>query len=204
MKHPQWSEIFYLYKEVEQQKSNLLEKRISADTVATARQSMIVSLNQLRNNLRQTLDEHCVHLIFFGIIALLDEEMNHLLIDNKEVEWATLQKHYFNITNSGEVFFENLDEALEKADLPSIVFESAYFILKRGFRGKYENSPNRIAKYMDFISEHIPSTYIEKKEREKTMIYPLIKPKVKIWHFYAAAMLLILGAYIGLNIHSNL
>ncbi len=204
MKHPYWSEIFYYFKEIEQFKNNLIEKNISPEILLTTRNSMVLRLNQLRNNLKQSLDEHSVYLIFFGLVSLLDEEMHAILSSNDHETWSSMQKHFFNLTNAGEVFFENLDEALENPKFPSIVFEMFYFILKKGFLGKYEKSPNRIAKYIEFLAEKIPESQVERKQKTIKPLIPLVNPKFKIWNYYAFGAIAVLCIYVGLNLYSNI
>src|SRR5207244_3161645 len=128
----------------EQQKLNLLNKKIPPENI---RNQIVSSLGQLKNNLKQILDEHAAHLIFFGIVALLDEEIL------SSTEWIPLQQEYFNTTHAGEIFYENLDEVLENPHISPFVLEVFYFILKKGFRGKYAKSQSRVAKYIDFLSE---------------------------------------------------
>ena len=150
MKHPHWSEIYIYFKEFQQQKEQLESKKMTPETLATIRNSLATSMNHLKNNLKQTLDEQSVYLMTFALTALLDEEVQRVLHKTPgNAEWLPLQKQLFDLTNAGEAFFDNLDEILESPQFPSIVFEIYYLALKTGFRGKYEHSPNRIAKYIE-------------------------------------------------------
>ncbi len=207
MKHPHWSEIFFYFKEVEQQKEKLQNKKLSSEVLATTRNSLSISMNQLKNNLKQTLDETSVQLIVFALVALLDEEMKRLISSSssQEVEWVPLQKEFFNLTNAGEKFFDHLDEALENPHFSSIVFEVFYFVLKKGFRGKYQNSLNRINKYIEFLSDKIQQPAIAKNDtatQQKILTFPKIK--MKIWQYYVGAFALIAIAYAALVVQTNL
>lgn len=206
MKHPHWSEIFFYFKEIEQQKAKLENKKLSAELLSTSHNSLAISMNQLKNNLKQTLDEQSVHHIVFALTALLDEEMKRLIsATNQNVEWVPLQKEFFNLTNAGERFFDNLDEVLETPNFPSIVYEVFFLVLKKGFRGKYQHSQNRINKYIEFLTDKIQEPPVAKKEKAKQkQPMPLPKIKMKIWQYYAGAFALLACVYIALVVHTNL
>ncbi len=205
MKHPHWSEIYFYFKEFQQQKEQLENKKLTPEILATIRNSLATSMNHLKNNLKQTLDEQSVYLISFALTALLDEEVQRIIHKIPgNAEWIPIQKQLFNLTNAGEVFFENLDEILEAAQLPSIVYEVYYLTLKKGFRGKYEHSPNRIAKYLEFLDDKIQEPKIMEKEKGRQKLVPLPKIKFKIWQYYAAAAAIVACVYIALALNTNL
>jgi type IV/VI secretion system ImpK/VasF family protein len=168
------------------------------------RNTTLSSLNQLKNNLRQTLDDHSVTLIFFALVVMLDEEIQNILSSQKSGQWSPLQQDLFNTTNGGEIFFENLDELLENHQVHSFVHEVYYFVLKKGFRGKYAKSPNRITKYLEFLAERLPTVTLELNNKTAATAFPLIRTKFKTWHYYAAAAAILICFYIGMNIHSNM
>lgn len=205
MKHPHWSEIYDYFKEVDQQKAKLESRKNLTDSLSTARNSLVISIKQVKNNLKQSLDELSVHHIIFALISLLDEEMKQLITSfNQQGEWVPLQKEFFDLTNAGEVFFDYLDEALENPQFSSIVFEVFYFVLKKGFRGKYQLSLIRISKYMDLLSEKIHQPALAKERKSAPQVFTLPKIRIKIWQYYAGSLLLIMCVYTILVIRTNL
>jgi len=205
MKHPHWSEIHFYFREFQQQKKQLESKKLTPEVLTTIRNSLATSMNHLKNNLKQTLDEQSVYLITFALTGLLDEEIQRIIHKVPgSAEWVPLQKELFNLTNAGEIFFENLDEILEAPQFPSIVFEVYYLALKKGFRGKYEHSPNRIAKYIEFLADKVQEPAIAKKNKVRHELAPLPKIKFKVWQYYAAAAVLVACAYFAMALNTNL
>lgn len=205
MKHPHWSEIYIYFKEFQQQKERLEGKKSTPEVISTVRNSLATSMTHLKNNLKQTLDEQSVYLITFALTALLDEEIQRILQTTPgNADWSPLQKQLFDLTNAGEAFFDNLDEILEAPQFPSIVLETYYLALKKGFRGKYEHSPNRIAKYIEFLAVKIQEPTITKKDKVKQELAPLPKIKFKIWQYYLTAAALVACAYLAIALNTNL
>ncbi len=204
MKHPHWSEIYFYFNEFNQQKKQIENKKVSPEVLATIRNSLTTSMKHLRNNLKQSLDEQSVYLISFALTALMDEEVQRLLQRTPgNAEWIPLQKEIFNLTNAGEVFFESLDEILEASHYPTIVYEVYYFTLKKGFRGKYQHSPNRIAKYIEFLGARVEEPTITKRDKSTQKIVPLPKIKFKVWHYYVAAASLVACTYLAFALNTN-
>ena len=204
MRHPQWSEIYFYFNEFAQQQAKLDGKKLTPEVIATSHNSLGISMGQLRNNLKQTLDDRSVYHITFALTALLDEEMSRLTAKaGQGVDWIPLQKELFDLTNAGEIFFENLDEVLENPQFSTIVYEVFYFVLKKGFRGKYQTSANRINKYVEFLSDRIQEPVMERKAKAVERIMPLPKIKIKIWQYYMAASLLFVCVYTALAIQTN-
>lgn len=204
MKHPHWSEIYIYFNEFNQQKELLQSKKLTPEVLSTIRNSLSTSMKHLRNNLKQSLEEQSVYLITFALTALMDEEIQRVL---KQIpgspDWIPVQKELFNLTNAGEVFFDSLDEILEASHFTSIIYEVYYFTLKKGFRGKYEHSQNRITKYIEFLSARIDEPTIVRKEKVTKKMAPLPTIKFKIWQYYLAAAALVFCTYIAFALNTN-
>jgi type IV/VI secretion system ImpK/VasF family protein len=156
MNNEYWSEISYYLSEIDQQRSTCCSKKISTETIFSLRNQIISSLEQLKDNLEQLLDESHVHFILFALVALVDEEMQCQLPPSESIQWTPIQRDFYDTTNAGELFYKTLDEILDNSNIPTIVYEVFYFVLKRGFRGKHAKSASRINRYLTFLSEKIP------------------------------------------------
>lgn len=197
MNNLHWPEIFSCFKEIEQNKTFLFGKRGSVEALLHFRASLINSLQSLKESLLQNLSEQTTNDILFALAAFLDEDV-HLFLskEHKAPEWSSLQQELYSTSHAGELFYKHLDNILDDPLSPAILVEFYYFILNKGFRGKYVKSPNKIAKYMDFLMEKMitpslppPREKTEKKEKEEILI------SFKTWHYYALTSCLIILLY---------
>jgi len=156
MNNEYWSEISYYLSEIDQQKLTCCSKKLNAETILSLRNQVISSLEQLKDNLEQLLDESHVHYILFALVALVDEEIQCQLPPGETIQWTPIQRDFYDTTHAGELFYKTLDEILDNSNIPTIIYEVFYFVLKRGFRGKHAKSASRINRYLTFLSEKIP------------------------------------------------
>lgn len=196
MKNPYWPEIFSCFSEIEQHKISTLGKRATPDGLLNLRNVMVISINQLQEILAQSLDEQTIHVMIFALVAFLDEEIQlSLSKENRTLDWLSLQQNFYNTSNAGELFYKYLDDILDNPIAPPILIEFYYFILNKGFRGKYVKSTNKLSKYMDFLIEKIPTSSLPTKKETFYEKEIEIKINFKPWHYYAFASCLIFLFY---------
>ena len=202
MKYQYWSEISFYLNEIDQQKSVTFERKVTPEKLAALRASILIQLNQLKDSLKPLLEEYPTYLILFAIIACIDEEIHCLLPVQDQMEWVPIQQDFYNTSNAGELFYKTLDEILDDPTIPTIVFEVFYFILKRGFSGKYVKSKTKISRYLDFLSEKISVVTTSKKE--KGSIFNASKRwNIRPWQWYGMTIMLIFSVYAILYFSSN-
>lgn len=205
MKANEWSEVFCYWQEVEQQKNSYLLRKHSQENMEMLRSSLISILGQMKENLQHNLNERYLDMMLFAFIAFLDEEMQRLMLtSHSQAIWTPIQQEFYNTSNAGELFYKALDDALDDTTLPSIVFEVYYFVLKRGFRGKYAKAPTRIGRYLDFLSKRITvavpeGVRVAKAKAPEESLGMCLKPS----YYYAATAVAVLGIYAGLYLQSN-
>ena len=99
-----------------------------------------------------------------------------------------LQQLFYETDQGGELFFEALDEDLT-TDHPSAVYETYYFCLNLGFRGKYADNESRIKIYRHNLEER----FAKPEEETRQELAPAVEPKLfkrysYLW-YYAVAIL---------------
>jgi type IV/VI secretion system ImpK/VasF family protein len=181
-----WPEISTCLSDVEKEKQVLTKKTINLDAITSARENMNRHIEQLRLSLEQALDKHYASHILFALIAYFDEEIQRHLLEKGLGNWVPLQKDFYGAYNAGSLYYETIDKILEDPQAPEIVFRVFYFILKKGFMGKYRDSKTHINKYMEILKERIAveTPMHPQKDLKPT---PLLKNKIKSWHYYAGA-----------------
>ncbi len=196
-----WPEISICLNEFEDEKYQLFKGALSLDAITKSRENLNHQLERLQLSLEQSLEKNHASLVLFALVAYIDEQMQAQILKQKQGNWVPLQKDFYGAYNAGDLFYETVDKLIDDPKTPPIVLKVFYFILKRGFLGRYSDSKTHINKYLDILKEKIPvtSTHINKEgtsgfSREKE------KGRFKKWHYYAGvgcvSLLLIIVLYI--------
>ncbi|MEN6375660.1 MAG: DotU family type IV/VI secretion system protein [Smithella sp.] len=211
MKNKKWELIHELYVRMEQlcgkslyQPEELLlggaspQKKTAGEENQPQKEYSIEDMIALRAELRNQLDflkvalsdvhnERDTYMILFPIVAQIDEIIQNNILSPVDVSWPLLQKELFQIENAGEVFYEILEDLLNKPQTPTSIYEVYYFCLRYGFRGRYENNPAKIVDYINRLREKL-EVHGEKDiplEAESTgQVKKIIRP---YWYYLIAA-----------------
>ena len=124
-------------------------------------------LDTLRDQLHRELTENETYLVMFPLVLLCDEMVMIRLPKAQQTSWPLLQSELFQINYGGDVFYDFVDERLDKPDTPSMVFEVLYFCLAAGFVGKFGESSGKVQRYRTLLSEQIAATSMTAAERRK-------------------------------------
>lgn len=200
-----WPEISTCLNEFEDEKYQLFKGTLNLDTITKSREYINNQLERLQLSLEQSLEKNHASLILFAIVAYIDEQMQAQILKQKQGNWVPLQKDFYGAYNAGDLFYETVDKLIDDPKTPSIVLNVFYFILKRGFLGRYSDSKTHINKYLDFLKDKIPVTSAHmNKEGKSSFSSPSKKVRLKKWHYYAGAGCVSLLFIIILYITSSL
>jgi type IV/VI secretion system ImpK/VasF family protein len=120
----------------------------SADDIVHIRAELRTHLDFLKAVLGEQYSERDTYIILFAIVAQIDELIQTNFLRTMNMNWPLLQKELFQIDNAGEVYYEILDDILQKPQTHTFIYEVYYFCLRYGFRGRYENNPVKITEYL--------------------------------------------------------
>lgn len=204
MNYQLWQEISFYLNEIDEKKIAFGNSTITPELIETSRSEISNLIDQLRAGLESQLEKNHASLMLFAIVAAIDEEMQGFNYNHLKVRWTPLQKDFYSAYTAGEVFFKTIDDMLDVTNIPSIVFEVFYFMLKRGFKGKYRDSKTQITKYLDLLKQkihiHAPA---QQKPIEDAISFS--KPsQLKKWHYYGLAGFLLICSYLSLLGFSNM
>jgi len=179
MKLSHWNMIIALRLEI----SRLLERTLAVDTTRLGERAPTLlvdpgtlsklntelrnKLDALRDNLNRELTENETYLVMFPLVLLCDEMVMTRLSKQQQTSWPLLQSELFQINYGGDVFYDFVDERLEKPETPAIVFEVLYFCLAAGFVGKFGESGGKVQRYRTLLSEQLASSAAPLKERRR-------------------------------------
>ena len=179
-----WPEISFCLNEVETERLRLTKSSMNLDTLTAAREKINYQVDQLRLSFEQALDKNFASLALFAIVAYIDEEVQRHVLETGQGNWAPLQKDFYGAYNAGELFYETIDKIIDDPQVPPIVPQLFYFILKKGFQGKYRDSKTHIEKYLDILKSKIPVTTPSKTMGSTVERHADIKRRFKKWHYY--------------------
>lgn len=179
MKLNHWNMIIALRLEI----SRLLERTLAVEStrfgerattllvdptiLAKLNAELRTKLDALRDHLNRELTENETYLVMFPLVLLCDEMVMCRLSKAQQTSWSLLQSELFQINYGGDVFYDFVDERLDKHDTPPMVFEVLYFCLAAGFVGKFGESSGKVQRYRTLLSEQIAATSMTAGERRK-------------------------------------
>jgi len=205
MSYQQWQDISFYLNEINQEKAAFAKGLITPELIETAKSKISLILDLLKNSLELKLGKEHSSLILFAIVAAVDEEMQGFNYNHLKVRWTPLQKDFYSAYTAGEVFFKTIDEILDNPSIPSMVYESFYFILKSGFKGKYRDSKTQLTKYLDLLRQQIQVISPAPKPAPAEETLPIHQTKkLGKWHYYGLAVSILAAAYLGLFAFSNM
>lgn len=124
-------------------------------------------LDTLRDQLHRELTENETYLVMFPLVLLCDEMVMIRLPKAQQTSWPLLQSELFQINYGGDVFYDFVDERLDKPDTPSMVFEVLYFCLAAGFVGKFGESGGKVQRYRTLLAEQLGTGSIRDGSRKR-------------------------------------
>jgi type IV/VI secretion system ImpK/VasF family protein len=186
MNYLYWQEISFFLNDLDKERILFEKNTITPESMENTRKKMTTLVENVKSSLEQRLDKHHASLIIFAIVAAVDEKMHGYDYNTSKVRWAPLQKDFYAAYTAGEIFYKSLDEILDSPNIPNIVYQVYYAMLKRGFQGKYKDAKTQIAKYLDMLKDKIPvPNVVAKKEPTKLNVVKAQRSKFKKWHYYA-------------------
>lgn len=140
---------------------------VDPGTLSRLQTELRSKLEALRENLNRELTENETYLVMFPLVLLCDEMVMSRLAKQQQTSWSLLQSELFQINYGGDVFYDFVDERLDKHDTPPMVFEVLYFCLAAGFVGKFGESSGKVQRYRTLLSEQIAATSMTAADRRK-------------------------------------
>ncbi len=204
MSYPLWQDISFYLNEIDGEKAKFEKEGFNPEALDHTRKKIADFFDELKAHLEQKLDKNEASLILFAMVAAIDEEMQRVDYNRPKIRWNPLQKDFQGSYTGGEVFFTTIDHILDNPKISSIVYEVFYFMLKRGFQGKYRESKTQLLKYADLLKQkipvHTPSPKVSYLEQTQSSVKkgPLTKG-----HYYLFAFILFLLTTTGLYFLSN-
>lgn len=131
------------------------QSAITTIDLVKSRSEVRTQLEGLRATVTGLYSERDAYFVLFPLIAHCDEVVKEMILDINQLEWPPLQQEFYQVTDAGDLFYELLENALSKPETLPLVYEVYYFCLNDGFCGRYSNSPDRLAGYLQKLRKHI-------------------------------------------------
>jgi type IV/VI secretion system ImpK/VasF family protein len=145
----------------------------------------------LKAELSRDLSERDCYLALFPIVVYIDEIIQTKYTGAQQPSWPLLQREFFDTDRGGELFYDTLDELLERDRPPQLVYEIYFFCLNLGFQGKNAGNDARRDTYMRRLSHFfvVPETPITEPKPEAGSIEP---PGTYVWYYLGAVGVVVL------------
>jgi hypothetical protein len=138
--------------------------------------------------------------VLFPIVLTLDELVQTRYAEIDQRSWPLLQRELFSVDQGGELFYETLDEILERGLSTPLVLEVFTFCLSVGFRGKHSGDEETVIAYLGRLRGRLDQGATAAPEDSTRVSSGLIRPAGRFWWlYYVAAALLVLGLYFTLG-----
>lgn len=205
MNYQYWQEISFFLNDLDKEKMAFEKSAMNSESMENTRAKMVNLIEVMKTSLEQRMDKYHASLIIFPVVAAIDEKMQGYDFNSTKAKWAPLQKDFYAAYNAGEIFFKSLDEILDDPNIPNIVFQVYYAMLKRGFQGKYKDSKTQISKYLEMLKDKIPvANLAEKKALSQNSSSSIRKTWLKKWHCYGLSFALLIATFTFLHILGKL
>lgn len=140
---------------------------VDEETLGRLRSELRTRLDSLKDSLLKELTEAEVYLAMFPLVLLCDEMVMARLPKQQQTLWFLLQSELFQINYGGDVFYDFIDERLQKPDTPPMVFEVLFYCLSSGFVGKFGFDGSKVQRYKALLCERIPGAVPPRKKRRR-------------------------------------
>lgn len=155
MKQDLWESVVAINKALQSLRQNAAQAGINMADLIDVRGKVRAELEVLRATVCEQYSEREAYFVLFPLMAHCDEVVQMLILDANKLEWPPLQWELYQVADAGDVFFELLDNALNKPETLPIIYQVYYFCLKDGFSGRYSGNPDQIADYLSKLVKHI-------------------------------------------------
>jgi type IV/VI secretion system ImpK/VasF family protein len=180
------------------------QKEYSIEDMIALRAELRNQLDFLKVAMSDMHSERDTYMMLFPIVAQIDEIIQNNILSPVNVSWPLLQKELFQIENAGEVFYEILEDLLNKPQTPTSIYEVYYFCLRYGFRGRYEKHPAKIVDYINLLREKLEvngKKDIPLETESIGQVKRIIRP---YWYYLIAAGLVLLVYLILVLVAENI
>jgi type VI protein secretion system component VasF len=158
-------------------RENNTRSNITDSDVIKLRSNIRNQLELLRNIITEQYSEHDAYYVIFPLTVHCDELVKKIVIDNKELDWFSLQDELYKVDGGGDLFYEMLDSLLTKKETLPLVYQVYLFCLNDGFCGRYTTNPERIGDYIKELHNHINLSPVT-----DTVLSPTVQ--VGAWNYY--------------------
>ncbi len=150
------------------------------------RESVKKSLRVIHENTKEFLSENNCYYVVFALASHCDE-VARAHVDNFPSEsWRPLQDELFGTGDAGNLFYKYIELFRGRNDISQITFQTFYFCLNDGFKGRHIFDPETKSGFMTELLSYIhikaipQEAFIEHNKPRKAVW------KLPAWTYYAS------------------
>jgi type IV/VI secretion system ImpK/VasF family protein len=141
------------------------------------------TLDALHARLRETLARLTAQLshqlttaeikeVLFILAIVIDEKVQRRLAPDEEHKWPLLQRALLDVHDGGDLFYDFIDDRLQRVDASPLMFELCYFCLSDGFVGRHNRNKQKIEDYKRKLAQRVAGVVATGPEEQTTAWAP--------------------------------
>jgi len=161
------------------------------------------ALDALHGRLRETLARLTAQLshqlttaeikeVLFILAIVIDEKVQRRLAADEEHKWPLLQRALLDVHDGGDLFYDFVDDRLQRVDASPLMFELCYFCLSEGFVGRHNRNKQKIEDYKRRLAQRVAGTVSTGPEEQTTAWQPPVTAGPLRFYLATAAFVLLL------------
>ena len=174
------------------------ENDLESVSLADIRQEAKKILKAINDNLRELISDSNTYYVLFALTAHCDELAQAYGRASTSLT-APLQNELFNTNDAGNLFYKYIELFRGRNDIDDLVFQTYYFCLNDGFKGRYIVDPDMQASYKDELLSYIHVPPISVAIRTDPTAYKPIW-RIPAWAYYVFVLLVFLLIRYGLDL----
>jgi type IV/VI secretion system ImpK/VasF family protein len=150
------------------------------------------TLARLTGQLSHQLTTAEIKEVLFILAIVFDEKVQRRLAPDEEHQWPLLQRALLDVHDGGDLFYDFIDDRLQRVDASPLMFELCYFCLSDGFVGRHNRNKQKIEDYKRKLSMRVAGTAPSGPEEMTTAWQPPVTGGPLRFYLATAAFVLLL------------
>ena len=125
------------------------------EKISEIRDTVKKDLRAIHENIRDFLTENNAYYVIFALVSHCDEIARAHIGSHSTERWLPLQDELFNTDDAGNLFYKYIELFRGRNDISQITFQTYYYCLSDGFKGRYIFEPETQAGFMKELLSYI-------------------------------------------------
>lgn len=154
--------------------------------ISQIRETVKRDLRAIHENVREFLSENNAYYVVFALASHCDEVARAHVESFPGEAWLPLQSELFGTDDAGNLFYKYIELFRGRNDISQITFQTFYFCLNDGFKGRYIFEPETQTGFKHELLSYIHISPIPKAELSDFSKRRRALWKLPVWAYYVS------------------